>query len=191
MLLWVGLGNPEPDQVRQRHNIGFMALDRIASRHGFSPWRRRFKGEVAEGSIAGQRVLALKPLTYMNDSGESVQPAAAFFKLPPEAITAFHDELDLTPGKVRVKRGGGAAGHNGLRSMDRRLGTPEYWRVRLGIGHPGQKEHVLGHVLGDFAKVEQPWLTALLDGVADAAPLLVEGQAEAFMSRVALATQGI
>ncbi len=191
MLLWVGLGNPEPGQVRQRHNIGFMALDRIASRHGFSPWRRRFKGEVAEGSIAGQRVLALKPLTYMNDSGEAVQPAAAFFKLAPEAITAFHDELDLTPGKVRVKRGGGAAGHNGLRSMDRRLGTPEYWRVRLGIGHPGQKEHVLGHVLGDFAKVEQPWLTALLDGVAEAAPLLVEGQAEAFMSRVALATQGI
>ena len=189
MLLWVGLGNPEPGQARQRHNIGFMALDRVAARHGFSPWRRRFKGEVAEGTVGGQRVLALKPMTYMNDSGESVQPAAAFFKLPPEAITAFHDELDLAPGKVRVKRGGGAAGHNGLRSMDRRLGTPEYWRVRLGIGHPGHKERVLGHVLGDFAKVDGPWLDALLDAVADAAPLLAEGQSEAFMTRVALLTQ--
>ena len=189
MLLWVGLGNPEPGQARQRHNIGFMALDRVAARHGFSPWRRRFKGEVAEGTVGGQRVLALKPMTYMNDSGESVQPAAAFFKLPPEAITAFHDELDLAPGKVRVKRGGGAAGHNGLRSMDRRLGTPEYWCVRLGIGHPGHKERVLGHVLGDFAKVDGPWLDALLDAVADAAPLLAEGQSEAFMTRVALLTQ--
>ncbi len=190
MLLWVGLGNPEPGQARQRHNIGFMALDRIARRHGFSPWRRRFKGLVAEGSIGPQRILALKPGTYMNDSGESVQPAAAFFRVPPEAITAFHDELDLTPGKVRIKRGGGAAGHNGLRSMDRRLGSPEYWRVRLGIGHPGHRDRVTGHVLGDFAKVDQPWLDALLDEVAAQAALLVEGRPEEFMSRVALATQG-
>ena len=190
MLLWVGLGNPEPGQARQRHNIGFMALDRIARRHGFSPWRKRFKGLFAEGSIGPERVLALKPLTYMNDSGESVQPAAAFFKIPVEAITAFHDELDLAPGKVRIKRGGGAAGHNGLRSMDRRLGSPEYWRVRLGIGHPGHKERVTGHVLGDFAKVEGPWLDALLDEVAAQAVLLVEGRPEEFMSRVALATQG-
>ncbi len=190
MLLWVGLGNPEPGQARQRHNIGFMALDRIARAHGFSPWRRRFKGLVAEGSIGPERILALKPETYMNDSGESVQPAAAFFKIPPDAITAFHDELDLLPGKVRIKRGGGAAGHNGLRSMDRRLGSPEYWRVRLGIGHPGTKERVTGHVLGDFAKVEGPWLDALLDEVAAQAALLVEGRPEEFMSRVALATQG-
>ena len=190
MLLWVGLGNPEPGQARQRHNIGFMALDRIASRHNFSPWRKRFKGLVAEGSVGPERVLALKPLTYMNDSGESVQPAAAFFKVPVEGITAFHDELDLVPGKVRIKRGGGAAGHNGLRSMDRRLGSPEYWRVRLGIGHPGAKERVTGHVLGDFAKVEGPWLDALLDEVAAQAALLVEGRPEEFMSRVALATQG-
>ena len=189
MLLWVGLGNPEPGMARQRHNVGFMAVDRIASRHGFGPWRKRFKGEVAEGSVAGQRVTLLKPLTYMNGSGESVQPAAAFFKLPPEAITAFHDELDLAPGKVRVKRGGGAAGHNGLRSMDRQLGTPEYWRVRLGIGHPGTKERVLGHVLGDFAKVDQGWLVALLDAVADAAPMLAEAKPEEFMTRVALLTQ--
>jgi PTH1 family peptidyl-tRNA hydrolase len=186
MLLWVGLGNPEPGMARQRHNIGFMALDVIAIRHRFSPWRRRFKGVVAEGEVGGVRVLGLKPLTYMNDSGESVQAAAAFYKLPPDAITAFHDELDLVPGKVRVKRGGGSAGHNGLRSMDRMLGTPDYWRVRLGIGHPGVKEHVTGHVLGDFAKGDRAWLIAVLDAVADAAPLLAAGKPEDFMTKVAL-----
>ncbi len=175
--------------ARQRHNIGFMAIDAIASRHGFSPWRQRFRGLAAEGNVGPERVLALKPQTYMNDSGASVQPAAAFYKLDPAAITAFHDELDLAPGRVRVKRGGGAAGHNGLRSMDRVLGTPEYWRVRLGIGHPGHKERVLGHVLGDFAKVDQGWLAELLDAVADAAPLLAAGQPEPFMTRVALLTQ--
>ena len=189
MLLWVGLGNPEPGMARQRHNIGFMALDVIAIRHGFSPWRKRFKGLVAEGTIGGKKVLGLKPLTYMNVSGESVQAAAAFFKLGPESITAFHDELDLAPGKVRVKRGGGAAGHNGLRSMDRMLGTPEYWRVRLGIGHPGAKERVTGHVLGDFAQADRDWLLPLLDGVADAAPLLAAGKPEDFMTKVALLTQ--
>ena len=189
MLLWAGLGNPEPSMARQRHNVGFMAVDRIAQAHGFGPWRQRFKGSVAEGSVGGERVLLLKPLTYMNGSGESVQPAAAFYKLGPESVTAFHDELDLAPGKVRVKRGGGAAGHNGLRSMDRALGTPEYWRVRLGIGHPGSKERVLGHVLADFAKADQGWLGALLDAVADAAPLLAQGKPEGFMSRVAMLTQ--
>lgn len=189
MKLWVGLGNPEPGMLRQRHNIGFMALDRIAHRHGFSPWRQRFKGLVAEGSIGGARVLALKPMTYMNASGESVQAAAAFFKLAPDAITAFHDELDLVPGKVRVKKGGGAAGHNGLRSMDRQLGTQDYWRVRLGIGHPGDKARVTGHVLGDFAKVDQEWLLDLLDAVADAAPMLAADKPEDFMTRVALLTQ--
>jgi peptidyl-tRNA hydrolase, PTH1 family len=189
MLLWVGLGNPEPGMARQRHNIGFMALDVIAIRHGFSPWRKRFKGLVAEGTIGGEKVLALKPLTYMNVSGESVQAAAAFFKLGSESITAFHDELDLAPGKLRVKRGGGAAGHNGLRSMDRMLGTPEYWRVRLGIGHPGVKERVTGHVLGDFAQADRDWLLPLLDGVADAAPLLAAGKPEDFMTKVALLTQ--
>src|SRR3954467_7566083 len=134
MLLWVGLGNPEPGMLKHRHNIGFMAIDTIAHRHGFSPWRQRFKGWTAEGNVGRQRILALKPGTYMNGSGESVQAAAGFHKLPPSEITAFHDELDLAPGKVRVKLGGGAAGHNGLRSMDRMLGTPDYWRVRLGIG---------------------------------------------------------
>jgi PTH1 family peptidyl-tRNA hydrolase len=177
--------------ARQRHNIGFMALDVIAHRHGFSPWRQRFKGLVAEGQVGGKKVMGLKPLTYMNASGESVQAAAAFYKLPADAITAFHDELDLAPGRVRVKRGGGAAGHNGLRSMDRMLGTPDYWRVRLGIGHPGVKERVTGHVLGDFAKVEVPLLTAVLDAVADAAPLLAAGKPEDFMTRIALLTQDV
>ena len=186
MLLWVGLGNPEPGMARNRHNIGFMALDTIAIRHGFSPWRQRFKGLVAEGMVGQHKVLALKPQTYMNVSGESVQAAAAFYKLAPETITAFHDELDLVPGKVRVKRGGGAAGHNGLRSMDRMLGTPDYWRVRLGIGHPGEKERVLGHVLGDFGKDDRDWLVRLLDAVADAAELLADGRPEDFMTKVAL-----
>ena len=189
MLLWVGLGNPEPQMARQRHNIGFMALDAIAAAHRFSPWKPRFKGLVAEGTIGAEKILALKPLTYMNDSGTAVQAAAAFFKLLPEAITAFHDELDLAPGKVRVKRGGGAAGHNGLRSMDRHLATPEYWRVRLGIGHHGDKARVHGHVLGDFHKVDRDWLVALLDAVANAAPLLAGGKPEDFMTRVALLTQ--
>ncbi len=189
MLLWVGLGNPEPSQARHRHNIGFMALDVIAQRHRFSPWRKRFKGEVAEGVVGGQKVLALKPLTYMNASGEAVQPAAAFMKIPPADITVFHDELDLAPAKVRVKLGGGAAGHNGLRDIQRALGTPAYWRVRLGIGHPGHKDRVHGHVLGNFAKVDEPWLVQLLDAVADAAPLLAEGKPEPFMTRVALLTQ--
>jgi PTH1 family peptidyl-tRNA hydrolase len=186
--LWVGLGNPGSEHARQRHNIGFMAVEAIARRHNFSPWRARFKGEIAEGMIAGQKIIALKPLTYMNLTGESVQPAAAFHKLPLQDITAFHDELDLAPGKVRVKRGGGAAGHNGLRDMDRRLGAPDYWRVRLGIGHPGMKEKVQGHVLGNFAKTDD-WLAPLLDAVAEAAPLLAGGRPEEFMTRVALLTR--
>ncbi|HEX3996519.1 MAG TPA: aminoacyl-tRNA hydrolase [Acetobacteraceae bacterium] len=189
MLLWVGLGNPEPGMARNRHNIGFMALDVIAIRHGFSPWRRRFKGLTAEGTVGGEKILALKPLTYMNASGEAVQAAASFYKLPPDAITAFHDELDLVPGKLRVKFGGGTAGHNGLRSLDRQLGTAEFWRVRMGIGHPGSKERVLPYVLGDFSKDEVVWLIPFLDAIADAAPLLASGKAPDFMTRVALLTQ--
>jgi len=189
MLLWVGLGNPEPSQARHRHNIGFLALDEIARRHGFTPWRQRFKGLVAEGIVGRQKVLALKPLTYMNGSGEAVQPAAAFHKIDPAAITVFHDELDLAPGKVRVKRGGRVAGHNGLRDIQRSLGTPEFWRVRLGIGHPGQKERVTGHVLGNFAKADEPWLARLLEALAETAPLLGDGRAEEAMTRIALLTQ--
>ncbi len=193
MLILAGLGNPGPNYQANRHNIGFMAVDAFARRWGFSPWRARFQGLAAEGAIpvadAPVRVLLLKPMTYMNLSGESVQAAAAFFKLPVEAISAFHDELDLIAGKMRVKKGGGAAGHNGLRSMDRMLGSPDYWRVRLGIGHPGAKERVMSHVLGDFGKDDRDWLVALLDAVAEAAPLLAQGQAPDFMSKVALLTQ--
>ena len=191
MLLWVGLGNPEPGMARNRHNIGFMALDVIASRHGFSPWRSRFKGLIAEGHIGGQKVLALKPMTYMNGSGESVQQAAAFYKVPIELITAFHDELDLVPGKLRVKLGGGASGHNGLRSMDRQLGAPDYWRVRLGIGHPGHKDRVLSYVLGDFSKEDKTWLIPFLDAIDDAASLLAENKMPDFMTRVALLTKPV
>jgi PTH1 family peptidyl-tRNA hydrolase len=144
---------------------------------------------VAEGIVGRQKVLALKPLTYMNGSGEAVQPAAAFHKIDPAAITVFHDELDLAPGKVRVKRGGGVAGHNGLRDIQRSLGTPEFWRVRLGIGHPGQKERVTGHVLGNFAKADEPWLARLLEALAETAPLLGDGRAEEAMTRIALLTQ--
>nr|WP_294502787.1 aminoacyl-tRNA hydrolase [uncultured Rhodopila sp.] len=190
-MLWVGLGNPESEMAANRHNIGFMAIDVIATRHGFSPWRRRFKGLTADGTIAGEKILALKPFTYMNNSGESVQEAAAFYKLPIDAITAFHDELDLAPGKMRVKQGGGAAGHNGLRSMDKILGSQNYWRVRLGIGHPGSKERVLGYVLGNFDKDDRPWLVALLDAVADAAGFLAQGKPTDFMTNVALRTQDI
>jgi len=185
MLLWVGLGNPEPGMARHRHNIGFMAVDVISRRHGFSPWRAKFKGVIAEGSIAGEKITALKPMTYMNASGESVQAAAAFYKIPVGDITVFHDELDLAPGKIRVKQGGGAAGHNGLRSMDKCLGSPDYWRVRLGIGHPGHKDRVLGHVLGDFAKVDLDWLLPMLDAVADEAGLLAAGKREEFMTKMA------
>jgi len=188
-LLWVGLGNPGGEHARQRHNIGFMAVDAIARRHRFSPWRKRFKGEVAEGVIGGRRVWALKPMTYMNASGDAVQQAASFLKIPPDGITAFHDELDLAPAKVRVKKGGGVAGHNGLRDMRRAFASPEFWRVRMGIGHPGHKDAVTGHVLGNFAKQDQGWLEKLLDAVADCAPMLAEGKPEDFMTRVALLTQ--
>jgi PTH1 family peptidyl-tRNA hydrolase len=168
-----------------------MAIDVIARRHGFSPWRQRFKGLVAEGAIAGGKILALKPLTYMNLSGESVQAAAGFYKIEPENITVFHDELDLAPGKIRVKRGGGAAGHNGLRSLDQHLPSPDYWRVRLGIGHPGDKTRVTGYVLSDFAKEDLAWLLPCLDAVADAAALLGAQKAEEFMTRVALLTKDV
>jgi peptidyl-tRNA hydrolase, PTH1 family len=185
MLLWAGLGNPDPGMARNRHNIGFMALDVIAIRHGFGPWRPRFKGLIAEGRVGTARVLALKPLTYMNASGQSVHAAAAFFKIEPAAMTVFHDELDLVPGKLRVKQGGGAAGHNGLRSIDQMLGTPDYRRVRLGIGHPGHKDRVTGHVLSDFSAGDRDWLIPFLDAVADDAPLLAEDRPEDFMTAVA------
>ena len=191
MLLWVGLGNPEPGMARHRHNIGFMALDVIADRHRFTPWRQRFRAVIADGTIDGVKIIALKPLTYMNDSGSAVQSAVGFFKLPPEAITVFHDDIDLAPGKVRVKRGGSAAGHNGLRSIDRCLGAPDYWRVRLGIGHPRDRSRVTSHVLGNFTSAEEDWLIPMLEAVSKSIRLLVEGKPEDFMTKVALLTKDI
>jgi len=185
MRLWVGLGNPEPRMRLNRHNIGFMALEAIAARHPFSGWRNRFAGRLAEGTLSGVHILLLEPLTYMNASGESVAAAARFYRLGAEAITVFHDDLDLAPGKVRVKRGGSSAGHNGLRSIDERLGTSDYWRVRLGIGHPGSRERVVGHLLGNFTEAEMAWLTPLLAALAEAAPLLAAGRTDLFMNRLA------
>ena len=188
MRLFVGLGNPGAKYARNRHNIGFMAVDEIARRHGFAPWRRRFQGETSEGTLGTERVILLKPTTYMNDSGRSVQEAASFFKIAPGDTTVFHDELELPPGKVRVKIGGGIAGHNGLRSISAHIGN-EYRRVRLGIGHPGVKELVHGHVLSDFAKADNDWVTTLCDAVAEHAALIVKGTDATFANRVHLAMQ--
>jgi PTH1 family peptidyl-tRNA hydrolase len=188
MLLLVGLGNPGSRYARNRHNIGFVALDRIVARPRFGPWRSRFQGVVAEGEIAGIRALALKPGTYMNESGRAAGEAMRFFKMTLPDVVAFHDELDLAPGKLRVKVGGGNAGHNGLRSLTAHLGN-DYKRVRLGIGHPGVKEFVQPHVLGDFAKAEEPWVEALADAVADNAELLARGDDAGFQNRVHLAMQ--
>jgi PTH1 family peptidyl-tRNA hydrolase len=189
MKLFVGLGNPGERYARQRHNVGFMALDRIAGRHRAAAWRRRFQGELGEVELEGERVLLLKPMTFMNDSGRSVAEAARFHKIPLAEIVAFHDELDLAPFKVRVKLGGGVAGHNGLRSLDAWLGGRDFRRVRIGIGHPGHKDRVTGHVLGDFAKAEREPLEALLDAVAEAAPLLASGDDSGFMNKIALLTR--
>ena len=189
MKLFVGLGNPGDRYARHRHNVGFMAVERIADRYRFGPWRQRFQGRLAEGLIDGERVWLLEPQTFMNESGRSIAEAARFMKLPLGDVVVFHDELDLAAGKVRVKEGGGVAGHNGLRSADACLGSREFRRVRIGIGHPGHKDRVTGHVLSDFHKAEQTWLEPLLDAIADAAPLLAKGEDTAFMSRVALLTQ--
>jgi len=191
MLLLVGLGNPGPRYAGHRHNVGFMAVDEIARRHAFAPWRARFSGEVAEGHLGGERTLVLKPMTFMNDSGKSVGETARFLKIPLERIVVFHDELDLAPGRVRVKRGGGAAGHNGLRDIDTHLGNG-YRRVRIGIGHPGHKDLVLYWALRNFepdeADAKTGWLPKVLSAIAAEAPSLAEGTTKAderFMSRVA------
>jgi PTH1 family peptidyl-tRNA hydrolase len=188
MRLFVGLGNPGAKFARNRHNVGFMAVDEIGRRHGFAPWRRRFQGETSEGTLGTERVILLKPTTYMNDSGRSVQEAASFFKIAPGDVTVFHDELELPPGKVRVKIGGGIAGHNGLRSISAHIGN-EYRRVRLGIGHPGVKELVHGHVLSDFAKADNDWVATLCDAVAEHAVLVAKGTDATFANRVHLAMQ--
>lgn len=189
MILMVGLGNPGRDYAGHRHNIGFMAVDAIRQRHGFTPWKRarEFHGEVAGGDLAGQKILLLKPETYMNDSGRSVGAAARFYKLAERDVVVFHDELDLAPGKVRVKTGGGHAGHNGLRSIDAHFGTL-YRRVRLGIGHPGDKALVLRYVLGDFDRADQAWLDPLLAAVAAAVPMLAAGDDSRFQTEIARLT---
>ena len=188
MRLFVGLGNPGTKHAHNRHNIGFMAVEEIARRHGFAPWRRRFQGETSEGTLDGERVVLLRPTTFMNESGRAVQEAASFFKLGVDEIVVFQDELELPPGKVRVKIGGGIAGHNGLRSISAHIGN-EYRRVRLGIGHPGVKELVHGHVLSDFAKSDRPWVETLCEAVADSAGLLVTGRDSTFQNKVHLVLQ--
>ncbi len=182
--LLVGLGNPGPEYAPHRHNVGFMALDRIADRHRFGAPRSRFRGVVAEGRIGAAKALALKPATFMNSSGDAVAEARQFYKLPPDRIFVLYDELDLAPGKVKVKKGGGAAGHNGIRSIDAAIG-PEFWRIRIGIGHPGAKDLVLGYVLHAFAKSDRDWLEPTLDAVADEIGLMIDGENELFMTRVA------
>lgn len=185
MKLIVGLGNPGAKYARNRHNIGFLAVDRIAADHGFSPWRAKFQGEVCEGRLGTEKVALLKPETFMNLSGQSVGEAMRFFKLTPEDVVVFHDELDLAPGKLKLKQGGGHAGHNGLRSIHTHIGE-NYARVRLGIGHPGHKDRVAHYVLTDFAKADEGWLDELLRGISDGAAHLAAGDGAKFTNAVAL-----
>ena len=186
MRLFVGLGNPGSDYAKNRHNIGFMAVDEIVHRHSFAPFRSKFQGQLCEGKIAGQKVLILKPTTYMNESGKAVQAVMAFYKLPIQDIIVFHDEMDLVAGKIRMKTGGGHAGHNGVRSIQSHIGSG-FQRVRLGVGHPGDKEKVVGHVLNDFSKADQQWLDKMIEAIGENADLLIKGEDSGFMSKVSLA----
>jgi PTH1 family peptidyl-tRNA hydrolase len=187
MFLLVGLGNPGARHAGNRHNIGFMVVDAIAKRHGFPPWRRRFRGIATEGPLAGKKALLLLPGTFMNESGRAVAEAANFYKVGPEDIAVVHDELDLAPGKVRIKVGGGVAGHNGLRSISAHIGN-DYKRVRIGIGHPGDKNIVHSYVLSDFTKAERTgWVETLIEAMADNAPLLARGESASLQNKVHLA----
>lgn len=186
MHLLVGLGNPGAEYAANRHNIGFMAIDAIADKHNIGPFKSKFNAQIADGVIDGIRVLLIKPQTFMNKSGDAVGKAAKFYKIDPDEITVMYDELDLVPGKVRIKTGGGNGGHNGLRSIDPVIGK-QYRRVRLGIGHPGHKDRVTRHVLGDFAKVDHDWLQPLLDEMGNSAGLLLQGDNSGFMNKIALA----
>ena len=185
MQLWVGLGNPGAKYAGNRHNIGWMAVERIAEDHGFAPWRAKFQGSVSEGVLGGEKVLLLRPETFMNLSGQSVGEMMRFYKLEPTDVTVWQDEIDLAPAKVRVKAGGGHAGHNGLRSIHQHIG-PHYDRVRLGVGHPGHKDRVPGYVLSNFSKAEQDWLDDVLRGVSDGAVHLAKGDSGKFLNAVAL-----
>jgi PTH1 family peptidyl-tRNA hydrolase len=184
MKLFVGLGNPGSSYARHRHNVGFMALDRIADRHGLGPWKKRFHGEVCDGHIGGRRVMLIKPQTYMNDSGQAIGEAQRYLKIADGDIYVFHDEIDLAPAKLKVKRGGGNAGHNGLRSISAHIGN-EYGRVRIGVGHPGSRDLVSSYVLHDFAKADRDWLEPMLDAMADAAGRLAAGDEARFLTDVA------
>ncbi len=186
MLLFVGLGNPGEAYVGNRHNIGFMAVQAIAKRHEIAPWRRKFQGVAVEGEIGGEKLLLLLPGTFMNESGRAVAEALHFYKLEAGSVVVFHDEAELAPGKVRLKKGGGNAGHNGLRSITEHIGN-DYRRVRLGIGHPGNKDLMEAYVLQNFAKSERPWVEALCDIVADNVVLLIEGKDSTFQNKVHLA----
>lgn len=186
MRLFVGLGNPGSDYAKNRHNIGFMAVDEIVHRYSFAPFRSKFQGQLCEGKIAGQKVLILKPTTYMNESGKAVQAAMAFYKLALQDIIVFQDEMDLVAGKIRMKTGGGHAGHNGVRSIQSHIGSG-FQRVRLGVGHPGDKEKVVGHVLKDFSKADQQWLDKMIEAIGENADLLIKGEDSGFMSKVSLA----
>ncbi len=190
MKLFVGLGNPGAEHALNRHNVGFMAVDAIAAAHSFPAWRKRFQGLAAEGKLGREQVLLFKPQTFMNASGRAVGEAVRFYKLDLADVVVFHDELDLAPGKVRVKTGGGVAGHNGLRSLSAHIGN-DYVRVRIGIGHPGSKDLVTRHVLNNFPKADHAWLEPLLGAIAEEAPYLAEGASDKFQSRVAhaLATE--
>lgn len=185
MRLIVGLGNPGPKYAGHRHNIGYMAVDRIADDHGFGPWKSKFQGVISEGRFGNDRVVLLKPETFMNNSGQSVGEAMRFYKLDPEDVLVLHDEIDLAPGKVRAKKAGGHAGHNGLRSLHAHIGDT-YGRVRLGVGHPGHKDRVPSFVLHDFAKADQDWLADVLTGISDGAAYLAAGDDGRFMNAVAL-----
>jgi len=189
MQLLVGLGNPGARYARHRHNVGFMAVETVAAAHRFGPWRRKFGARAAEGILGDERALLLEPQTWMNLSGHAVAEAARFYKLAPRDVVVLHDEIDLAPGKVRIKTGGGVAGHNGLRSIAEQLGTRDFRRVRIGIGHPGHKDLVTRHVLGDFAKADEAWLLPLLDAIAAAAPLIAAGDDAGAMNRIALLTR--
>ena len=187
MNLLVGLGNPGSVYSENRHNLGFMVVDEIHRRYDFAPYRLKFDGELSEGELGAAKVLLLKPTTFMNESGKCVGAAARFYKIAPDKLVVLHDEIDLAPGKVRVKIGGGMAGHNGLKSIGQHFGQ-EFWRVRIGIGHPGEKDLVTGHVLRDFAPTDQNWVSKIIDVIADAIPLLILGRDTEFMAKVGLAS---
>lgn len=188
-LVFAGLGNPGAKYADNRHNVGFMAADAIARRHSFSPWSKKFQGLISEGTLGGEKIVLIKPQTFMNLSGQSVGEALRFYKLGPSALTVFYDEIDLAEGKLRIKTGGGAGGHNGIRSIDGHVGNA-YRRVRIGVGHPGVKEMVQHHVLGDFAKADREWLDPLLAAIADNAAMIVKGDESGFMNKASLAVQG-